>query len=224
MASLFVGSLRGDKVTIFGQNVTTTKDVYNKHDNFRSKNDAEYDDGIHNRNTYLRENEFTNNHRKSLFTREEFVEEPVEFSSSWAVRLPPHLHDNGISIIKNIADQLKLELHGRIGHLKGHYLLVHDSFLNPSTHTNTTLKHQLHGEVNTKLKYHPHVEWFEHEKVLRRKKRSLEFKDEFFPSQWHLVSVFVFIIKTWRIIPMFLNSFGLHLKTLKTMHITIVQK
>lgn len=189
MASLFVGSLRGDKVLILGQNVTTTKDVYNKHDNFRSKIDTDYD-----KNIYLRENTFANNHRKSLFTRE-FVEEPVEFSSSWAIRLPPYLHDNGLDIIKSIADQLKLELHGQIGHLKGHYLLVHDSFLNPSTHSNTTLKHQIHGEVNAKLKYHPHVEWFKHEKVLRRNKRSLEFKDEFFPSQWHLVSLIYFFYK-----------------------------
>ena len=193
-ANLFVGSLRGEKVSILGQNVTTTKDVYNRNDNFRSRN-PDYDDinEIYDGNTYLRLNmdsEFTNNHRKSLFARG-IVEEPTaEFSSSWAIRLPPHLHDDSFNVIRNIADQLKLELHGSIGHLKGHYLLVHNSFFDPSKHTNKTLKNELHRAVNKKLRFHPHVEWFEHEKLLHRKKRSLEFKDEFFPSQWHLVSLF----------------------------------
>ena len=190
-ASLFVGSLRGDKVTMLSQNVTTTKDVYNRNNNFRSKISS-YGEKNYDRNENLRDlgDEFSNNHRKSVFLRR-FIDESAGYSSSWAIRLPPHLHKEGLDIVRNIADQLKLSLHGSIGHLKGHYLLVHDSFYNPSQHTNGTLKQEIHRVVNEKLKYHPHVEWFEHEKLLRRKRRSLEFKDEFFPSQWHLVSCYM---------------------------------
>ncbi|XP_066929488.1 proprotein convertase subtilisin/kexin type 7-like [Clytia hemisphaerica] len=198
--SLFIGSLRGEKVSTLAQNITTTKDLYHKNDNFRSRRELYDEDGknfenisvtnLNIENTEQRSNSLSNNHRKSVYERLLNSETPnnepiIEFSSSWAVRLPPHLHDDGLKIVSNIADELSLRLHGNIGHLKGHYLLVHDAFYNHKYRVNETLNN-IHRKVNEKLKYHPYVEWFEHEKVLQRKKRSLEFKDEFFPSQWHL--------------------------------------
>jgi len=188
IAIMFVGNISGENVLTLAKNVTTTRDIYNKNDNFRTRSD-DYDRIIKfNENL---ENQLMNSHRKSLFARNSkvFDSEPVsiEFSSSWAVRLPPQLHKAGKGVVREIAHQLGLDVHGNIGHLRGHYLLVHHTFFNHSPHVNQTLN-QIRREITEKLRLHPHVEWFEHERVLKRKKRSLEFKDEFFPSQWHLVS------------------------------------
>ena len=196
--NLFIGSLRGEKVSTLGQNITTTKDLYHRNGNFRSRNEF-YEKDRHNfedlfttnlndENDKEGSNILSNNHRKSVYERLVNDEKsPIKLSSSWAIRLPPHLHDVGLQTISNIADELSLRLHGNIGHLKGHYLLVHDAFYDHRHEVNNKTLNKIHHEVNEKLKYHPHVEWFEHEKILQRKKRSLEFKDEFFPSQWHLV-------------------------------------
>lgn len=123
------------------------------------------------------------NSKQDIYTGEE---RPVEFSSSWAVKLPDHLHKDGHKHIADIAEDIGLTNHGNIGHLAGHFLLVHHTFYNRSSSDRDLGSF---GDLVTRtLQNHPRVEWVEREIVLKRKKRSLEFKDEFFPSQWHLVS------------------------------------
>ncbi|XP_047128901.1 proprotein convertase subtilisin/kexin type 7 isoform X1 [Hydra vulgaris] len=106
-----------------------------------------------------------------------------ELSSSWAIRLLTEL-DNEKTVSK-IAQDLGLISHGNIGHLPGHYLLVHHTFYNHSPVVERRIKN-LRSSITSSLRNHPHVHWVRHEEVLKRYKRSLQFKDQFFPSQWHL--------------------------------------
>ena len=143
-----------------------------------------------------------NNHRKSLFSRESLKKNLVnkgdksisedssgkELTSSWAIRLLGEL--NSDHIVSKIAEDLGLISHGNIGHLPGHYLLVHRSFYNHSSKVERKID-ELRSLITDNLKSHPHVDWVRHEVVLKRYKRSLQFKDQFFPSQWHLVSIFL---------------------------------
>ena len=112
-----------------------------------------------------------------------------EFSSSWAIRIPKIFHDieNPRVIVENIINSLDLHIHGNIGHLPGHFLVVHNSFYNHTPEVSDEL-YDLRREITTKLSQHPHIEWVQHEVVRKRYRRALEFQDQFFPSQWHLVS------------------------------------
>lgn len=127
---------------------------------------------------------FSSNNNNNIDDDEEKAD--IEFSSSWAVRLPKHLHTNGMKHSTDIAKDLGLTNNGNIGHLDGHFLLVHHSFYKHTPKVNESLR-IFRDAVTRSLQNHPHIEWVQHEVVLKRKKRSLEFKDEFFPSQWHLV-------------------------------------
>lgn len=110
-------------------------------------------------------------------------------SSSWAVRIPlySHMDEEGLhSLADKIAHEAGIDNMGQIGGLKGHYLFYHKSFNNhnkqPSSET-TRIRHS----VTELLGNHPHIEWFKQEVVRKRYKRGLQFQDQYFPSQWHLV-------------------------------------
>ena len=152
------------------------------------------------------------NHRKSIFKRESnqsplvFANDGVEnvadvnteltlggkeYASSWAVKIPDSVNisiGNADNLIFQIADELGLINHGNIGHLAGHFLLVHHTFYDHSPHPDEKLI-QLRKSITDRLSSHPYIDWVVHETVQKRFKRALEFKDQFFPSQWHLVTI-----------------------------------
>ena len=110
---------------------------------------------------------------------------------SWAVKIPTN--KNPISdeaYFHNVANRLAkhhgLINFGPIGGLSGFYYFVHKNFLNnmDAVVENGDEK----GNITKHLQSHPEIEWVKHEPIQIRKKRTLEFKDQFFPSQWHLVS------------------------------------
>lgn len=111
-------------------------------------------------------------------------------SHSWAIKLPMNSYSNlDEELLHSTADRLAVEHglinFGPIGGLKGHYYFVHRNFFHDleTDHSNDSMK----GNVTKFLKSHPEIEWVQHEPIQIRKKRALEFKDQFFPSQWHLV-------------------------------------
>ena len=167
-----------------------------------------------------KKNLFTTNHRKSIFKREsnkggklyfisnlendilnvnKAIFDNKEYASSWAVKIPENAKNSGIDpedLILRIADEVGLISHGTIGHLVGHFLLVHHTFYDHTPDPDEKLIH-LRKSITERLHNHPYIDWVNHETVQKRYKRSLEFKDQFFPSQWHLVSVvFIFGLKT----------------------------
>lgn len=112
-------------------------------------------------------------------------------ASSWAIRIP---HKNGVSdktlreIAEKIAKETGLSFHGQIGGLRGHFLLVHEAFYRQNgLYDATDLTDVLH-RITEQLQRHPEIDWSIRERVRPRFKRSLRFKDQYFPSQWHLVS------------------------------------
>ena len=113
----------------------------------------------------------------------------TSFSSSWAIRIPVEHYVN-ISDLHTLADRIADEAglvnRGQIGGLVGHYLYVHDTFFNQSG----IKRHELgkvQESITEHLANHPKIEWSRQEIVRMRYKRSLQFKDQYFPSQWHLV-------------------------------------
>ena len=149
---------------------------------------------------FVGSNLIKNSHRKMMFDREHpslfhgNILKP-EYSSSWAIRIPDsHFSSNKDAMyttVRNIASTMNLQIHGSIGHIPGHYLLVHHSFYNHSSHPDIELQ-QLRERITTYLQNHVDVDWVTHEVVRKRFRRSLEFKDQFFPSQWHLVRIFIY--------------------------------
>lgn len=118
------------------------------------------------------------------------------FTSSWAIRIPMEHYSNITdlhALADRIADEAGLVNRGQIGGLIGHYLYIHNTFFNQSG----IKRHEL-GKVQTAisehLANHPEIEWSRQEVVRRRFRRSLQFKDQYFPSQWHLVRVNFLII------------------------------
>ena len=112
-------------------------------------------------------------------------------ASSWAIRIP---HKNEVSdkglreIAVKIAKETGLSFHGQIGGLRGHFLLVHEAFYRENGLNDAgDLTDVLH-KITEQLQRHPEIDWSMREKVRPRFKRSLRFKDQYFPSQWHLVS------------------------------------
>ena len=112
-------------------------------------------------------------------------------TSSWAIRIPSSLSALDMhSWADRIANDVGLKNRGQIGGLTGHYLLYHKSFLNHTINNSQNKRLELarlRREISQLLQDHPNVEWFQHETVLRRSKRSLQFLDQYFPNQWHLV-------------------------------------
>lgn len=113
-------------------------------------------------------------------------------SHSWAIKIPT----KNVSILdkeylNRIADRIAIENglinFGAIGGLHGYYYFVHNNFFHDLdfNHSNDDVK----LNITKFLKKHPEIEWVKHEQIRIRKKRTLEFKDQFFPSQWHLVRV-----------------------------------
>ncbi|CAB4014559.1 pro convertase subtilisin kexin type 7-like, partial [Paramuricea clavata] len=125
----------------------------------------------------------------TIATNNESNFESGNMASSWAIRIP--LKD-GVSdenlrkMAKKIARETGLSFHGQIGGLRGHFLLVHETFYRENGLNDISeLKSVLH-RITEQLQRHPEVEWSIRERVRQRYKRSLRFKDQYFPSQWHL--------------------------------------
>lgn len=113
--------------------------------------------------------------------------------SSWAIRIPSSLLSemDRHKLADRIANDVGLENRGQIGGLTGHYLLYHKSFLNhtiDNSHNQRLQIVRVRKDICKLLESHPHVEWYHHETILHRMKRSLQFLDQYFPNQWHLVS------------------------------------
>lgn len=118
------------------------------------------------------------------------------FTSSWAIRIPM-VHYSNITelhaLADLIADEAGLVNRGQIGGLLGHYLYIHNTFFNQSG----IKRHELgkvQSTITEHLANHPEIEWSRQEVVRMRYRRSLQFKDQYFPSQWHLVRVNFLII------------------------------
>ena len=113
-------------------------------------------------------------------------------SYSWAVRIPTNGNQSlNKDYFHNVADRLAkhhgLINFGPIGGLSRYYYFVHKNFL---SNVNAVDDNGDEKENITRvLESHPEIEWVKHEPIHIRKKRTLEFKDQFFPSQWHLVSM-----------------------------------
>jgi hypothetical protein len=112
-------------------------------------------------------------------------------ASSWAIRIPLKdgiSNENLCKMAKKIARETGLSFHGQIGGLRGHFLLVHETFYGDNDlYDNSELKGVLH-RITEQLQRHPEVDWSIRERIRQRYKRSLRFIDQYFPSQWHLVS------------------------------------
>ena len=113
-------------------------------------------------------------------------------SYSWTIKLPV----NKSNLIESellkeraneIAEQLGLQNYGPIVGLPGYFYFVHSNFFDRTEHF--TGNNHIKMNITEFLNSHPEIEWVKHEPVRMRKKRALEFKDQFFPSQWHLVSL-----------------------------------
>lgn len=115
----------------------------------------------------------------------------MDYSSSWAIRIPL-VHFSNLSdlhaLADRIADEAGLVNRGQIGGLKGHYLYIHNTFFNQSGIKEHVLG-KMQNSITELLAKHPSIEWSRQEVVRMRYKRSLQFKDQYFPSQWHLVRV-----------------------------------
>lgn len=102
---------------------------------------------------------------------------------SWAVRL--NAGSGAVSfdsLAQNVAEDVGLENHGQIGQLEGHYLLCQGPDHTANVDSRTT---------EAALDRNAHVVWHSQEHILRRSKRRVTFNDPKYPSQWHLVRVFV---------------------------------
>lgn len=110
-------------------------------------------------------------------------------SFSWAIKIPTEgIGNNSLhSLANRLANEHGLINYGPIGGLHGYFYFVHSNFFNDNEvdYRNDNFK----KNVTNFLNKHPEIEWVKHEPVRMRKKRTLEFKDQFFPSQWHLVSM-----------------------------------
>lgn len=110
-------------------------------------------------------------------------------ASAWAIRIP--LKDGFddcelAKVAKSIGKETGLSFHGQIGGLRGHFLLVHETFYRENSYNGSNLVDVMQ-RISEELEKHPEVEWSMQEMVRPRYKRSLRFKDQYFPSQWHLV-------------------------------------
>ncbi|XP_048581194.1 proprotein convertase subtilisin/kexin type 7 isoform X2 [Nematostella vectensis] len=111
-----------------------------------------------------------------------------ELSSSWAIKIPVTDGMNGKTIdalADRIAHEAGLTNRGQIGGLTGHYLFLHESFTNKSAIDREELN-IVHRAISNLLRNHPNIIWSRQEVVRKRHRRSLQFKDQYFPSQWHL--------------------------------------
>lgn len=109
-----------------------------------------------------------------------------KLASSWAIRIPSQEGNDDAclaKIAKTIAKETGLAYHGQIGGLRGHFLLVHESFYNGFETDAAAL-----DKITQQLYKHPEIKWSMRERIVKRYKRSLRFKDQYFPNQWHLVS------------------------------------
>ncbi|XP_046858835.1 proprotein convertase subtilisin/kexin type 7-like, partial [Xenia sp. Carnegie-2017] len=107
-----------------------------------------------------------------------------KLASSWAIRIPSQEGNDDAclaKIAKTIAKETGLAYHGQIGGLRGHFLLVHESFYNGFETDAAAL-----DKITQQLYKHPEIKWSKRERIVKRYKRSLRFKDQYFPNQWHL--------------------------------------
>ena len=186
-------TLHSQEISLLLHNKTETKPYINSLLNSHRKTIYTRRD-----NTKITFNDFSNDNN-NIYDRNRDIfntnnnKDTKEFSSSWAIRLPKRFHDLDSTdfLINDIIKKLNLYNHGNIGYLPGHFLLVHQSFYNHTAEVSKDL-YDLREQITNEIKNHPHIEWVEHQIVRKRYKRTLEFQDQFFPSQWHLVRIFCY--------------------------------
>ncbi len=130
----------------------------------------------------------------------------TDLSYSWAIKLPSGNSSNITDLhlqANRIADEHDLMNFGAIGGLHGYFYFVHNNFFNDGLQRNFA-GHAFKMNITDTLTKHPEIEWVNHEEIRMRKKRALEFKDQFFPSQWHLVICYFLVPSTTELI--FLNA------------------
>ena len=123
--------------------------------------------------------------------------ENTNLSFSWAIKLPNNNQsapNNTVlhMLATKIAEENDLMNYGPIGGLNGYFYFVHKHFF--SNDFSNPNGHAFKVNITQTLRTHPEIEWVKHEVIRMRKKRALEFKDQFFPSQWHLVIPMIFSI------------------------------
>lgn len=131
----------------------------------------------------------------------------VKDSLIWAVNIENNNIKNKDDVDK-IAGDLDLVNLGQVGELHNHYLFAHKLHANFSGNKTVSTVHNHHsehhssedfqrkiGEIEEKLEKHDDINWYSHQKVLSRGKRSLDFdlqymdfEDPYYRKQWHLVS------------------------------------
>ncbi|KAH0623390.1 hypothetical protein JD844_031663 [Phrynosoma platyrhinos] len=85
-----------------------------------------------------------------------------------------------------LAEEAGLVNMGRIGELRGHYLLGYQ----PAIQGVDQGLEAVQRSVEAVLAQHEGVRWHAEQRLLKRSKRSLTFNDPKYPQQWHLVSLF----------------------------------
>ena len=133
--------------------------------------------------------------------RDNISTEIDNLSYSWAIRIPTQNISNlGRNYYHNVADRLAkhhgLINFGPIGGLNGYYYFVHRNFFNTIDTADGNGNEK--QNITNNLQNHPEIEWVKHEQIQIRKKRTLEFKDQFFPSQWHLVSINISLFRGYK--------------------------
>lgn len=113
----------------------------------------------------------------------------LAYTSSWAVKIPAN--NRNATELHLLADRIAFESglinRGQIGGLVGHYLFIHAPTFDNKTAVRDLALEQVQKKITYKLVEHPEIQWSRQEVVRMRYKRSLQFKDQYFPSQWHLV-------------------------------------
>uniref|UniRef100_A0A4W3HPE4 Proprotein convertase subtilisin/kexin type 7 n=1 Tax=Callorhinchus milii TaxID=7868 RepID=A0A4W3HPE4_CALMI len=93
---------------------------------------------------------------------------------TWAVHLTLSDRPGDREALDRLADKVaraaRLDNHGQIGELAGHYLFA-DS---------------VRSSIESSLTEHEGVRWHSEQKLLKRSKRGLQFSDPKYPLQWHL--------------------------------------
>ncbi|XP_055279055.1 proprotein convertase subtilisin/kexin type 7 isoform X2 [Moschus berezovskii] len=104
---------------------------------------------------------------------------------SWAVRLDGPEGKGAEESLEQRADALAqatgLMNAGRIGELRGHYLLVQ-----PVGRRQARQVESVRQQVEAVLARHEAVRWYSEQRLLKRTKRGVHFNDPKYPQQWHL--------------------------------------
>ncbi|XP_042199822.1 proprotein convertase subtilisin/kexin type 7 [Callorhinchus milii] len=113
---------------------------------------------------------------------------------TWAVHLTLSDRPGDREALDRLADKVaraaRLDNHGQIGELAGHYLfalpLPHHPLPRPPRDLGGGEADSVRSSIESSLTEHEGVRWHSEQKLLKRSKRGLQFSDPKYPLQWHL--------------------------------------